>query len=275
MEKNSKFMGIVGSVLLVGVLLITLLFVLGDATPVYWDWNEQSWQAVATGLAGVALAAVAILTYLRLNADSERQNIDRQSGVASNLLKDGYEIFSLKEGWILEGGEWDRIKLSEHKTLPETLGRTETHAALHLVEVRALLDQAVWNSLDNKYYRVLQQRRAWIVRDYVVQEDGKTVRSFTSGFREFDQYARPGLISSKGRSELSGWIERIATAREAEMLPDPNLEMLRPLLDGLAGEDRVEALILTNRAKDFLKKYRELRPGVFPDNSPPTDGESE
>ena len=113
-------------VMALGASIWVLLEMFGEATYEFWNWDAQSWQAVATASTGLALAFLALFTY-------QRQTRERQAAASRELLKDGLSIFALEEGWIYDANDWAGITLS---TAPFAI-------QLEKVEIRALLDQAV------------------------------------------------------------------------------------------------------------------------------------
>jgi hypothetical protein len=135
---------------------------------------------------------------------------------------------------------------------------------LKRVEVRAVLDEANWNSPSTKPYGFVGTRRAWIVRNEITKRYlGPTTEHY------------PALISSRGREELCGWIERVQKAHAGppiwRTVRDSDLEMLRPLLQQLAREDIVEVLSrhdgLTTKSVAFLIGIRKRWPNVISDGN--------
>jgi hypothetical protein len=143
------------------------------------------------------------------------------------------------------------MKISEYPKLREGEGTGKFW--LRRVEVRAILDEAHWNSPSEEPYGFVSTRRAWIVRNEV--RPGSVYPGPTR-----EHY--PALISSKGREELCGWIERVQNAYRGppmiRALTDDGLKMLRPLLIPLAQSDRVDVLRsgLSSSAIGFLEQIR-------------------
>ena len=188
--------------------------------------------AISGGLLGAIIAV--ILWWL-----SSRSNTRRE------LLLEANNIQSLKEAWILVGYNYKNITLSNKKDLSTSPGST---LYLKKVEVRAVLDDAKWNSPHNYedyYYRIINNRRTWIVRNFIKEEDKNKTFDF-----------HPALISSRGLEELCAWIERVVDAKWR--LYFHGFKMLRPLLNAIARSDRIEVFKtqnrLTDKAINFLKK---------------------
>lgn len=216
------------------------------------------WQNIADSSLAVLLGAVgggvigAIIMLITWWHDA-RERIVRQ------LLSEGLAIHASKEAWILEGENYKESKLSEHKNLP-----TDSKSSglwLRKVEVRAALDQAKWNAPENQFYGFLDATRTWIVRDKIDEGEALSYPKVLSG-----PYLEPhaALLSSRAMHELCGWIERVASVQStwcllSQFLSAHALEMLRPLLISVAGEDRLQVFgdRLTKRAKDFLSWYRD------------------
>lgn len=179
---------------------------------------------------------------------------------ARDLLLEALAVEALEEAWILEGHDAQSVtaKLSENRDLEEKQGSGKFW--LRRVEVRAILDEAEWNSPSADTYGFVGTRRAWIVRNEVTARmamPGPTLRHY------------PALISSRGREELCGWIERVQNAYRRPLwliwlrsLNSNGLEMLRSLLVAVAQPDRVEVLKggLTPRAIAFLEEIRKKWP---------------
>jgi hypothetical protein len=173
-----------------------------------------------------------------------------QERTARELLLEALSVQALEEAWILEGRDEQSFsqKISQNRNLKE--GPSADELWLRRVEVRAILDEAEWNSPSKEPYGFVGTRRAWIVRDEVQKNRivilGPTQRHY------------PALISSKGREELCGWVERVQNAYRGPFwiraLHEDGLEMLRPLLVAVAQEDRIEMLRdgLTSQAVNFL-----------------------
>jgi len=175
----------------------------------------------------------------------------RQENTARELLSEVMALVSLKEGWLLQGEGSQSAKLSDNPRLPET----ESGSGLWLlpVEIRAILDEAEWNSPPDQNYGFMQGRRVWIVRNEIVPGVPLSYSGLT-------QRHYPALISIAGMQELCAWIERVQIARNGGTLTDRGLAALRPYLVPLAQEDRVRALrvLLSPDARKFLDDIRSL-----------------
>jgi hypothetical protein len=156
---------------------------------------------------------------------------------------------SLQEGWLLQGEGSRTAKLSDNPGLLPT----QSGSGLWLlpVEIRAILDEAQWNSPSDQSYGFIQGRRVWIIRNEILPN----VPLSYSGFK---QEHFPALISSAGMQELCAWIERVQIAHNGGTLTDRGLTPLRPYLVPLAQEDRVKALrvLLSPDARKFLAEIR-------------------
>ena len=84
---------------------------------------------------------------------------------ARKLLAEALTIQSEKEAWILEGTNYEMLKLSELKNL-QTM-KTDSGPWLRQVEIRAALDEARWTAVSKPYYDFIEGRRVWIVRNHV------------------------------------------------------------------------------------------------------------
>jgi hypothetical protein len=173
----------------------------------------------------------------------------RQETTARELLSEVIALVSLKEGWLLQGVGSQTVKLSDKPGLPEA----ERGSGLWLlsVEIRAILDEAQWNSPSDPSYGFIQGRRVWIIRNEVLPDAPLSYLGFT-------QEHFPALISSAGMQELCAWIERVQIAHNGGTLSDRGLTSLRPYLVPLAQEDRVKALrvLLSPDARKFLAEMR-------------------
>jgi hypothetical protein len=174
---------------------------------------------------------------------------------AQELLAQAMEIQSLKEAWILEGKEYHRQRLSDHRELA-TEDPEDGGLWLRQVEVRTVLDQPRWNAEIGSYYGFISGRRAWIIRD--VLEKGLAYPEMQSGKISY----HPALISSKGMEELCAWVERVASTKARWIsggLSPTGIATLKVLLLAVAGEDRIKVLgdrLLSTRAQKFLRWYR-------------------
>jgi hypothetical protein len=140
-------------------------------------------------------------------------------------------------------------KLADHPGLPET----QSGSGLWLlpVELRAILDEAQWNSPSDPSYGFVQERKVWIIRN-------ETLPDAPLSYSGVTQEHFPALISSAGRQELCAWIERVQIAYNGGTLTDRGLAPLRPYLVPLAQEDRVKAfrILLSQDARNFLAQIR-------------------
>jgi hypothetical protein len=164
---------------------------------------------------------------------------------ARQLLSDALAIQSEHEAWILEGAEAG-ARLTDATTL--TVGEpSEDGLWLRSVEVRSMLDGHKWNCPKNPFFGFVEGRRAWIVRDVVVD---------LSGTGESKVDPRPGLLSSRAMEELVAWIERVENARSSRMLSRSGYRMLWPLLLPLATDDKINAFggRLRDRSVHFLRR---------------------
>jgi hypothetical protein len=173
----------------------------------------------------------------------------RQENTARELLSEVIALVSLKEGWLLQGEGSQTAKLSDNPGLLET----ESGSGLWLlpVEIRAILDEAQWNSPSDQSYGFMQGRRVWIVRNEIMPDAPLSYSGLT-------QKHFPALISTAGIQELCAWIERVQIAYNGGTLTDRGLTPLRPYLVPLAQEDRVRVLrvLLSPDARKFLAEIR-------------------
>lgn len=173
----------------------------------------------------------------------------RQENTARELLSEVIALVSLKEGWLLQGEGSQTAKLSDNPGLLET----ESGSGLWLlpVEIRAILDEAQWNSPSDQSYGFMQGRRVWIVRNEIMPDAPLSYSGLT-------QKHFPALISTAGIQELCAWIERVQIAYNGGTLTDRGLTPLRPYLVPLAQEDRVRVLrvLLSPDALKFLAEIR-------------------
>ncbi len=173
-----------------------------------------------------------------------------QANNARELLSDALLIQAQKEAWILEGPGYQKENLSKNKGLPTE--PQDTGLWLRNVEVRFVLDNLEWKSPEQQRYCVIEGRRTWIVRDKICG-----LRPAYLGASPDDCY--PALLSSKAFEELSGWIERVSSAKKWGVLDRHGVEMLRPLLDAVCTEDRIEVFgenRLSDTARKFLRGHR-------------------
>ncbi|MEO8047124.1 MAG: hypothetical protein ABI684_07550 [Nitrospirota bacterium] len=176
---------------------------------------------------------------------------DRRTQTIHTLLTEGLAVHALREAWILEGSSYETIKISNSRAL---ISQQEAFNGLWLrqVEVRAVFDESRWNSPDDQYFAFLEGRRAWIVRDSILEQP-HSYSTRTSGVQP-----HPALLSSQAMEEICGWIERAASAKRGWRLSTYGCRVLRTLLDPVAGEDRIGVFgeRLTADARNFLEWYR-------------------
>lgn len=172
-----------------------------------------------------------------------------QGNTARELLSEVTALVSLKEGWLLQGEGSQTAKLSDKPGLSET----QSGSGLWLlpVELRAILDEAQWNSPSNQSYGFMQGRRVWIIRNQILPDAPLS-------YSGLSQEHFPALISTAGMQELCAWIERVQIAHNSGTLTEFGLTPLRPYLVPLAQEDRVRALrvLLSPDARKFLDEIR-------------------
>ena len=173
----------------------------------------------------------------------------RQETTARELLSEVIVLASLQEGWLLQGEGSQSAKLSDHPGLSEA----QSGAGLWLmpVEIRAILDEAQWNSPPDQNYGFLQGRRVRIVRNEIKP-------GAPPSYSGLSESHFPALISIAGMQELCAWIERVQIAYGGGALTDRGLASLRPYLVPLAQEDRVNVLrvLLSPDARKFLAGIR-------------------
>jgi hypothetical protein len=204
--------------------------------------------------AGIFVALVSVLISAAVSWLISRLVL--RENTARELLSEALAIQALEEAWIVEGyDEADRsIKVNDNPKLEEERGSGKLW--LRRVEVRAVLDEAEWNSPSEEPYGFVGTRRAWIVRNEIRGQPrlGPTKKHY------------PALISSRGKEELCGWIEHVRNANARPLFPllktlsDKDLDLLRPLLLQLAREDIVRILArngsLTSESVCFLERIR-------------------
>lgn len=202
----------------------------------------SSWQVIAIQSGALLLGAVGgglisgLVTWRMLRSETARQ-----------LLADALAIQAEMEAWILDGPDYMKRKLSDHKSLPTAPSSADLW--LRPVEVRAVLDEASWNSPTDPCYAFVSGRRAWIVRDSVT---GSPVYPGALGGGW-----HPALLSSRALEDLCGWVEQVVIARRGWLLSKRGLKMLKPLLAALCTRDRLEVLgtRLSSEAREFLAEY--------------------
>ena len=170
------------------------------------------------------------------------------------FLREGLAIHALREAWILQGPDalTAQAKLTKHLDLPTF--HVESMLWVRQVEVRTVLDQAIWNSEGGPatYYGILDGRRTWIVRNEV-----QPLRSFGVPDISHKQRTYPAVLSSQAMHELCAWIERVASVNRLLFLRAHTCRALFHLLGGVSGEDRITVFgqRLTKRASDLLRWY--------------------
>jgi hypothetical protein len=173
----------------------------------------------------------------------------QQGNTARELLSEVVALVSLQEGWLLQGEGSRTAKLSDNPGLLPT----QSGSGLWLlpVEIRAILDEAQWNSPSDPSYGFIQGRRVWIIRNEILANAPLSYSGLTE--KHF-----PALISTAGMQELCAWIERVQISHNSGTLTDLGLTPLRPYLVPLAQEDRVGALrvLLSPQARKFLDEIR-------------------
>lgn len=209
-----------------------------------------SWRDILVALIGAIIGGTMTAGVLLFTSMQARQEM-----AARQLLSEVVALVSLQEGWLLQGEGSQSSKLSDNPGLVEA--RNDSGLWLLPVEIRAVLDEAQWNSPSDPSYGFLQGRKVWIIRDEILPDAPLSYSGVT-------QEHFPALISSAGRQELSAWIERVQIAYNGGALTDRGLAPLRPYLVPLAQEDRVRALqlLLSRDAQDFLAKIRQRWDGA-------------
>ncbi len=204
----------------------------------------MGWRSILVALIG-AITGGAITSAFFFFVSSQA----RQEATARQLLSEVVALVSLQEAWLLQGDASQSSKLSDNPRLMET----QTGSGLRLlpVEIRAILDEAQWNSPSDASYGFIQGRKVWIIRNEILP-------GVPLSYSGVPQEHFPALISSAGRQELCAWIERVQIAYNGGALTDRGLTPLRPYLVPLAQADRVRALriLLSLDARNFLAKIR-------------------
>lgn len=202
-------------------------------------------QAIALLLGGVGGGILGTIAGLAITRES----------TVRMLLSEGLAVHALEEAWILEGSNYQSAKVSDYRGQQLPTEPRENELWLRPVEIRAILDQAHWNAPENQAFGFIGKGRTWIVRNELLAED---ILSFPPllGGTYLDPH--PALASSRGLYELCGWIEKVASAWSKWVLSNHALQILRPLLEAVAGDDRAQVLSgrLTDTAHRFLRKYR-------------------
>lgn len=189
-----------------------------------------------------------------------------KEATARSLLSDALQIQAQKEAWILEGSDYSNQSLSRIEGAQLSTNHEGGAQWLRAVEVRAVLDGAPWCTPDSPKhcFGFVAGRRAWVVRDKLTANPNEGYTDASPGD------AHPALLSSQGFEELAAWIEQVASARVGwsvlgftfgRTLSNAGLEMLRPLLQALATDDRIAVFQtgnqrLTDRAESFLREWQ-------------------
>jgi len=167
-----------------------------------------------------------------------------RSETARRLLAEALAIQAEEEAWTLEGRGYGEKKLSENRGLPTTA--TPGWLWLRRVEVRAVLDEAMWNSPANQFYDFIGGRRTWIIRDAVTGSQAYS-GALCEGWH-------PALRRSRALEDRCGWVEQVAISKRGRILSRRGLDSLKPLLQAVCTEDRL--LVLGNRlsreSREFL-----------------------
>src|SRR5665647_700603 len=202
------------------------------------------WRAILAALIGVVAGSAMTAGGLLYTGAKVRQERS-----ARELLSEVVALVSLQEGWLLQGEGSRTARLSDHPGLADV--QSSSGLWLLPVELRAILDEAQWNSPSEPSYGFLQGRRVWIIRN-------ETLPNAPLSYSGVTQEHFPALISSAGRQELCAWIERVQIAYNGGTLTERGLAPLRPYLVPLAQEDRVKALrtLLSQDARNFLAQIR-------------------
>lgn len=185
---------------------------------------------------------------------------------ARELLSEAMRIQGLLEAFILDGKDYEKKTFSENRDL-QTDDSDTKDLFLRKVEVRQVLDEAIWNSpksKEGKHYNLNGHRRAWIVRDKIARDKDDLPVLYGMGARPGNYH--PALLTSKAFEELWAWIEQVACARYGwwifKNLSDDGYYILKPLLGALAEKDRIgvidETHPLSNRAKKLLGEYKKF-----------------
>lgn len=182
---------------------------------------------------------------------------------AQYLLSEALRMQAMVEAWIVVGRGWETYELDHTRPLQATeYFSDDGPLALYPVEIRAILDELVWNSHEQQYYTFIKSRRTWIVR-------AKVVRRFSYGKDSPSSkgvLVRPAILSSRGVEELCGYIEQVVNAGPGFpwLLSRYSLKILEVILPAVAGQDRIEVLgsRLSDKAQRFLKKYRDKHPNL-------------
>jgi hypothetical protein len=130
------------------------------------------------------------------------------------------------------------------------------------VKILAMIPEAaIFPSILTVANALISAAVAWVISRLVLREN--TARELLSEALAVQALEDPALISSRGKEELCGWIERVRSANTKPLFPlfktlsDKDLDLLRPLLLQLAKEDIVRILArndgLTSESVRFLE----------------------
>ena len=164
------------------------------------------WRVIVAALIGVILggamtAGLFVYTSTRV----------REENTARELLSEVVALMALQEGWLLQGEGSQTAKLSDHPGLTEA--KTGSGLWLLPVEIRAILDEAQWNSPLDPSYGFIQGRNVWIIRNQILPDAPLS-------YSGVNQAHFPALISSAGKQELCAWIERVQISYNGGTLTD-------------------------------------------------------
>src|SRR6266700_2637259 len=114
--------------------------------------NRDLHPLIGIGISAIVALAVGLGTIWIAFRNTERlaneqariARLNRQESTARDLLTEALAVLKLQESWILQGPGSREAKISDHPSL----GETEQASSLWLrrVEIRAVLDEAEWNS---------------------------------------------------------------------------------------------------------------------------------
>jgi hypothetical protein len=117
----------------------------------------MGWRNILAALIGAIIGGTITAGVFFFTSTQARQEL-----AARQLLSEVVALVSLQEGWLLQGNGSRTAKLSDNPGLLEA----QTGSGLWLlpVEIRAILDEAQWNSPSDQSYGFMQGRRVWIVK---------------------------------------------------------------------------------------------------------------
>jgi len=184
-----------------------------------------------------------------------------------------------KEAWVLDGDDWQKATLvARNKSNIRTATDGELDSAklskrihLRLVELRAILDDAVWTSRFDDYGNIkdlffdlpASGSRRWIIREKLLSPStpnsnaSPTLDSYQGGHGVHPQ-SRPSLISSAGVEWLRAWIERFTEFSDKHSMTDKQRDLFDRWLSNLSNKDRRAwwgKKILSERAMQMLEKF--------------------